>query len=111
MVSEILLHLLQHPLPDGSLATIDALLESMKRDFSNNPKLVELFSVLAVRTDAASTEAVGRWIGSLPELIFGGKGGSVHRQVVKQLLKQRNEILMKSLPQNFDYFALGDSAH
>ena len=110
MVSEMLLNLLRHRLPDSCVAAIDTLLGSMMKNHSNNSKLVELFSALAVRSDVESVEAVRVWIGTLVEVISAGNGNSNHREVVKQLLKQRNEILVRTLPQNFDYFSLVGSA-
>jgi hypothetical protein len=50
--------------------------------------------------------SVNRWIAALPPILFAGNGSWKHRQVVKLLLKQRNQILVQSLPQNFNYFDL-----
>ena len=110
MVSEILINLFRHQLPDTSVGNVDNLLGAMLNNFPNNSKLIELFSALAVRTDAVPVVAVRKWIGTLPQLVSAGTGSSNHREVVKQLLKQRNDVLVRALPQNFDYFALIGSA-
>jgi len=73
---------------------------------SNNPKLVELLGSLAVQPTGYKFVSVDEWISKLPDILMSKTGTPKHRQVVQFLLKQRNETLLKVLPQNYDYFDL-----